>query len=342
MDGFYVNFPGAQTSVQDEGRFGYQWSGMCPAGAMDMHSLRIANILVGNDRNEAGLEVTLVGPELHFLVDEVIAITGADLSPMLDGRELPMYRAVSIKKGQRLSFGKRKSGCRSYIAFAGGFDITPMYGSRSTWVRINIGPVDHALRKGDVIGFREPKAILPNMEARYIQPEVIQGDEVLLRVILGPQDYLFTEQGIRNFLGSEPFTVSKLANRQGYRLDGPKVELKKKGSIVSDGIAKGAVQIQPNEQPILLLSERQSTGGYAKIGNIITVDLPKIGQAMTGAKIRFQEIGIEEAQELLVEEDRMLNALEERLRTAAVEQSNRYRVTVNQRVYHVEIQRVAR
>lgn len=338
MDGFYVNFPGAQTSVQDEGRFGYQWSGMCPAGAMDLHSLRIANILVGNDRNEAGLEVTLIGPELSFLTDEVIAVTGADLSPAVDGKAIPMYQAVSIKKGQCLKFGQRKSGCRAYIAFAGGFDIEPMYGSRSTWVRINIGPFDHALQRGDVIGFRAPKAVLPCMEARSAQPEPINGDDVLLRAIPGPQDYLFTERGIRNFFGGEPFTVSKLASRQGYRLEGPRVELKQKGSIVSDGIAKGAIQIQPNEQPIVLLSERQSTGGYAKIGNIITVDLPKIGQAMTGSRIRFQEIGIDEAQELLIQEDRALTALEKQIQTAAnTDLGRKYRVTVNQQVYDVEV-----
>ena len=312
---------------------------MCPAGAMDLHSLRVANILVGNQRNEAGLEVTLIGPELEFLTDEVIAITGADLSPAVDGAAVPMYRAIAIKKGQKLKFGARKSGCRAYIAFAGGLDIEPMFGSRSTWVRINIGPVDHALQKGDVIGFRAPKGTLPNMAARCAQPEVIQGDDVLLRAIPGPQDYLFTDAGIQQFYSGEAFTVSKLASRQGYRLEGPKVELKQKGSIVSDGIAKGAIQIQPNEQPIVLLSERQSTGGYAKIGNVISVDLPKIGQAMSGSKIRFQKCTIEEAQELLVEEDRALTALEERIQAAKDDTGSHYRVTVNGRVYEVEVRK---
>lgn len=339
MDGFYVNFPGAQTSVQDEGRFGYQWSGMCPAGAMDLYSLRVANILVGNDRNEAGLEITLIGPELKFLVDEVIAITGADLSPVLDGVNVPMYRAVSVKKGQTLQFGTRKSGCRAYIAFAGGLDVEPMFGSRSTWVRINIGPVDHALKKGDIIGFRAPKSDLKNMEARWTKAEAINGDDVLLRVIPGPQDYLFTEAGICKFFSGEHFTVSKLASRQGYRLEGPKVELKQKGSIVSDGIAKGAVQIQPNEQPIVLLSERQSTGGYAKIGNIISVDLPKIGQAMSGSKICFQKCSVEEAQDLLFKEYQALTALEEKIQAAKENIGSRYRITVNQRVYNVEIRK---
>ena len=207
MDGFYVNNPGAQTSVQDEGRFGYQWSGMCPSGAMDLHSLRIANILVGNEMNEAGLEVTLIGPDITFKEDEVISITGADLSPMLDGTPIPMYCALSVKKGQHLHFGPRKTGCRAYIAFAGGLDIEPMYGSRSTWVRVNIGPVDHALKKGDTIGFRSPKASLPHMSARSITPEYINSSDVRLRVVLGPQDYLFTDAGIANFISEDGYKV---------------------------------------------------------------------------------------------------------------------------------------
>ena len=125
MDGIIINAPGFQTSIQDRGRFGLQWSGMCPAGAMDMHSLSIANILVGNSRGEAGLEVTMIGPDMTFTADNIIAITGADLSPTLDGAPFPMYAASCVRAGQRLKFGMCKSGCRAYIAFAGGID-TPV------------------------------------------------------------------------------------------------------------------------------------------------------------------------------------------------------------------------
>lgn len=338
MDGFFVNIPGAQTSVQDEGRFGYQWSGMCPSGAMDMHSLRIANILVGNKMNEAGLEVTLTGPDMTFMTDEVIAITGADISPMLDGTPIPMYCAISVKKGQHVHFGARKTGCRAYIAFAGGLDIEPMYDSRSTWVRINIGPIDHALRKGDMIGFRAPSASLPQMAARSIAPETIESKDIEIRVLLGPQDDLFTEEGIANFFGKDGYKVSNLCNRQGYRLEGPNVELIKKGSIVSDGIAKGAIQVPPSEQPIILLSERQSTGGYAKIGNVISVDIPKVGQAIAGSRLRFKKVSIEEAQRLLADEAAYLENLESRIKEA---KPTEYRVKINQSVYHIAIQEMA-
>lgn len=357
MAGIFINLPGAQTSIQDKGRFGYQSYGMCPSGAMDMRSLMIANILVGNSCTEAGFEITLTGPEIIFQEDEVIAITGADMSPVVDGVVVPMYQALAIRKGQTLAFGQRKSGCRSYIAFAGGLDLIPLYGSRSTWVRIGIGPCNHALRRGDEIALRAPCKTLPNMCSRRMKQEVIQDDSIVLRCILGPQDYLFTPNGIKSFLGAVPYRVSNLASRQGYRLEGPSVEMKQKGSIVSDGIAKGAVQIQPNGQPIVLLSERQSTGGYAKIGNVISVDLPKIGQAITGTKIYFQQTDIYNAQKLLIEETQFLNMLEEHIRfnkgffyynnyfstispcvdLVSKTKTQNYRVTVNSNVYYVEV-----
>lgn len=339
MGGFIVNSPGAQTSVQDRGRFGYQWSGMGPSGAMDMHSLSLANILVGNERGEAGLEVTLAGPNLTFCEDEVIAITGADLSPQLDDIPVPMYTALCVRKGQHLRFGMRKTGCRAYIAFAGGLDTPVLYNSQSTLIRIGIGGIDgRALQKGDVIGFREPKATLPNMAARSVKKEIIQGDDVTLRVIMGPQEYLFTEKGIQNFFSEDGYTVSTMANRQGYRLDGKPVEMIKVGSIVSDGIANGAVQIPPNQKPIVLLVERQSTGGYAKVANVITVDLPKIGQSMTGSRIHFKAVSVEEAERLLREEDDYLRSIENMIKTA---KEKRFFITCNGETFDVAVCRKA-
>lgn len=276
-----------------------------------------------------------MGPDMTFMADEVIAVTGADLTPMLDDVPAPMYCALAVKKGQRLHFGAPKSGCRAYIAFAGGLDIEPLYNSRSTWIRIGIGPIDHALRRGDSIGFRTPKATLPHMSARRITPETIDGRAVSLRVILGPQDYLFTDQGISNLFSKEGYQVSSLCNRQGYRLEGPTVELIQKGSIVSDGIAKGAIQVPPSEQPIVLLSERQSTGGYAKVGNVISVDIPKIGQTMAGSRLYFEPVTVEEAQRLIVEEAHYLKKLEAKMKEP---KSTQYRVRIQQAVYHVVVQ----
>ena len=314
MEGITVISPGMLTSVQDKGIFGYQWSGICPAGAMDLFSLRVANILVGNELDEAGLEVTILGPSLSFETDEVIAITGANLSPALDGRLIDNNRAIAVKKGQVLSFGARKNGCRAYLAFAGGLDVDPLYGSRSTILRVGMGGLDgRALRKGDHIGFRKPRATLKNMANRVISVPDAPTDRVKVRVILGPQDYLFKDSGIEAFLGDEGYVVTNKANRQGYRLEGKEVELKKIGSIVSDGIAPGAVQIPPNQQPIILLSERQSTGGYAKIANVITVDLPKIGQCISGTRIFFETVSLEEAQRAMKDEREFLIRLNEKI-----------------------------
>lgn len=341
MKGIYINTPGLMTSVQDDGRFGYQWSGICPSGAMDMHSLRLANILVGNDMDEAGLEITVIGPDITFQVDEVIAITGADLSPALDGMPVSMYRAVAVKAGQRLTFGPRKTGCRSYIAFAGGFDIEPLYNSRSTLLRIGMGGKDgRVLKNGDEIGLRAPRADLPHISARTVPAEDLSRDHVTLRVIMGPQDYLFTEKGIETFLSEKGYTVGNLYNRQGYRLEGEEIEPIKSGSIVSDGIAKGAIQIPPNGLPIILLSERNSTGGYMKIANVITVDLPKIGQCLMGAKVYFKAVSVTEAQTLIAEEMEYLETLKKQLDEIKPPPCRKYRATVGGEVYSLSIEEI--
>lgn len=176
------------------------------------------------------------------------------------------------------------------------------------------------------------------MAARAIAREKIDSKEVTLRVIMGPQDYLFSEKGIANFFSSEGYTVSALANRQGYRLDGEPVEMIKIGSIVSDGIANGAIQIPPNQKPIVLLAERQSTGGYAKIANVISVDLPKIGQAMTGSRIRFKAVSVEEAEKLLAAEEEYLAGIEQDIQNAHVRS---YTLSFNGTQYEVAVHKVS-
>lgn len=338
MEGFVVNKPGVQTTVQDAGRFGYQWSGISPAGAMDIRSLRIANLLVDNDMDEAGLEITVIGPELLFLTPQVIAVTGADLSPTLNGTPIPRYSAVSVLAGDILRFGARKSGCRSYLAFAGGLDIEPVMGSRSTLLRNKLGSLGGcALKKGDMIGFRVPTASLPNQSQRVLEPEKIENEEVMLRVIMGPQDDCFTESGIATFLSDEGYQVTSEFSRQGYRLEGPRIKHVAGGDIVSDGIAMGSIQVPSNGLPIVMLAERQSTGGYTKIANVISVDLPKIGQCLAGSKIRFQAISIEEAQLLMRKESEYLQSVKQQLSSPPVD--TYYKVYVNGKQYSVKIQR---
>ena len=336
MDGFLVKRPGFLTTVQDKGRFGYQWSGLSPAGAMDLHSMRLANLLVGNEMDEAALEITIIGPTLEFHTDTVIAIAGADLSPVLDGVPLPTYQAVPVHSGAILSFGARRSGCRCYLAVAGGLDIPLILGSRSTLLRNAVGGV-HAegrmLKAGDQIGFRNPPHFLKNIALRQIAPEPIDSDTAVLRIIPGPQDYCFTEKGIDTFFKSS-YTVTGLCNRQGYRLEGAAIEHFGNGNIVSDGIAMGAIQVPPNGQPIIMMSERQSTGGYPKIGTVITRDLPRVAQCFSGSHLYFTPTSIEEAQSLLREEMLFFLRLQEkfsrpfvRIFTATIE-GHSYRAVV--------------
>lgn len=336
MNGFLVKSPGILTTIQDSGRYGYQWSGISPAGAMDLHSLRLANILLDNDMDEAGLEITIVGPELLFECDETIAITGADLSPTLNGHPISNNCAVSVSAGDTLKFGANKSGTRAYLAFAGGLAIESTMGSRSTLLRNKLGSLGgRALKKDDVIGLRMPKKRLPGQGQRIVRSEPQDNRNITLRVIMGPQDDLFTEAGIASFLSQEGYRVTDQFSRHGYRLEGPKIQHKNGGDIVSDGIALGAVQVPTNGQPIIMLAERQSTGGYTKIANVITVDLPKIGQCGSGARVRFQAVSVEEAQALLATEFDELKRIQARMK--ALNQCSYYRVMINGQTYQVEI-----
>lgn len=293
-----IHNPGLLTTVQDEGRHGFQQFGVSISGAVDRRSLRLANLLVGNTHYEAALEATIMGPEIEFLHDIAIAITGGDMSPMINGEPCEMYRAIKVNKGDILSFGVLKSGCRSYISFAGGLDVPLVMGSRSTYIKAAIGGFEgRQLKKGDKIQFYAPSADLIHMENRCIEPEDFSAKEKVLRVILGPQDDCFTDKGISTFL-SRPYTVTKEFDRMGCRLEGEQIEHIKDGNIISDGISFGAIQVPSAGQPIIMLSDRQTTGGYAKIANVITVDLPIIAQCKTGDVIKFEQMDIEQAQDL--------------------------------------------
>ncbi len=286
---------GLLTTIQDAGRRGYQRYGMGVSGAVDVHAYIYANILVGNRQNEAVLEVTLLGPKIEFTSNSVIAVTGGDLSPTLDGNPLPMYRAVRVTKGSILSFGPPKTGCRAYIAFAGGLAITPIMGSRSTYIKANLGGYEgRRLLAGDEIAFRRPSSCPANVERRIMEPDTF-GGEYTVRVLMGPQDDSFTDRGIETFL-SETYTVTNEFDRMGYRLTGPKIEHVTDGNIITDGIAFGAIQVPDGGEPIIMLADRQTTGGYAKIASIINVDMPMIAQCKAGDRIRFIKTDIETAQ----------------------------------------------
>ena len=290
---------GLLTTVQDLGRYGYERLGVPVAGAMDPFALQAANILVGNRPGEAALEITLVGPTLRATESCLIAITGADLSPRLNGQEMPMWMAVFVRKGWLIEFGERKSGCRAYLAVAGGIDVPPIMGSKSTYLRGGFGGFEgRALKEGDLIPIGRPAYHLPSLAGNEFPadriPEYSDAPEVC--VILGPQDDHFTEEGIATFLSSE-YKVSPASDRMGYRLQGPEIAHKGPTGIISDGIALGSVQVPADRQPIVMMADRQTTGGYPKIATVISADIPLLAQCVPGAStVTFKAITVEEAQ----------------------------------------------
>ena len=310
--GFTVEQPGALTTIQDEGRLGYQASGVSPAGPMDHKAFHLANILAGNRMTVPGLEITLIGPTLRFSKETVIAITGADLTPRVNGADVPMYTALRVSEGDVLGFGARKNGCRAYVAFAGGIDEPKIMGSCATDLKNGLGGFKgRALKAGDMIALAD--AGMPEARMTKLPPELLKEKydekEIVLRVVLGPQDDRFTKKGIKSFFNYSA-TVTDKSDRQGIRLECKPLELVTDSNIISDGISLGAIQVANDGKPIILLADRQSVGGYAKIGNVIYEDLPKLGQALPGCRIRFVQVSPELAEELYIRHINMMKEME--------------------------------
>lgn len=286
--------PGPLTTVQDAGRFGSMQSGFSPGGCMDTRSMKIANILVGNEKGEGVLEMTMMGGTFCFDCTSVIAVTGADMKPTLNGEECPMYKAVEVKKDDVLSFSRADSGMRAYLAVAGGFDLPLVMGSMSTNLKCKLGGFQgRKLQKGDEIPLRQSIGLSLVGKRKY-KNEVKYGKSITLRAVLGPQDDYFTEKGIETFFG-KTYTVTDKSDRMGIRLDGEKIESKNGVDIISDGVTTGSVQIPASGTPIIMMADRQTTGGYAKIATVLTTDLHLIAQAKPGTQIRFQCVTAEEA-----------------------------------------------
>ena len=295
--------PGIFTTVQDRGRWGYQEFGMPVTGAMDDYSIRAANILVGNDEYDAVLETTINGPEISFNIDVVIAITGANMVPKVNDNIVPMWRSLKVSKGDVLSFGMARQGTRGYIAFAGGLDIQAVMGSLSTFVRGGVGGYEgRKLRSNDEMNLRNSNIYFEEAINRIIPLKYIPNynENCTVRAILGPQDDCFTEESIERFFGSE-YEVTNEADRMGYRLSGPALEHKAGADIISDGINLGSIQIPGHGMPIVMMADRQTTGGYTKIATIISIDISLIAQLKPGDKVRFEKIDIMEAHKALKE-----------------------------------------
>ena len=291
--------PGPQTTIQDLGRSGYLAVGIPPSGPMDRRAFVLANRLVGNLDGTAGLECTLAGPRFEARTAGAFAVTGAEVPVLVNEAAVPMWTTVPLAAGDAVKVGTARAGVRAYVAFAGGIDVPPALGSRSTFLRGRLGGLaGRALAKDDVLTL----GAAPPVRFRRVKARMVPafGPEIVLRAVLGPQDDRFTEEGIATFLGSS-YEVLPQSDRMGARLRGPRIGHRRGHDIISDGIALGSVQVPGDGQPIVLLSDRQSTGGYTKIATVCSFDVVGIGQARPGHRVHFQAVTVVEAHGLLRE-----------------------------------------
>ena len=277
--------PGMLTTIQDLGRWGYQDRGVPVAGPMDSYSHRLANAILGNQAHAAALEITLIGPELQATAAITCVVQGAKFDGTVNGEPVDLSRPFVLPTGGCLRFGARRAGARATLAVHGGIDVPTVFGSRSTSVASGMGPFGgRPLAAGDRLpvgsassGSRENgrSLALPNGGAR-------------LRVIRGPHDAMFKAEAMERLLTAR-FIVTPQSNRMGYRLDGPPLDHSRGADILSDATPIGSLQVPGSGLPILLMADRQTTGGYPKIATVITADLPIAGQLAPGDWMEFAE-----------------------------------------------------
>ena len=313
FDAFLVRQPGSMTTVQDLGRQYHQWLGMPVSGVLDHYAYRLGNMILGQEEDAACLEITFFGPEIEFLHSTEIAITGADVSPKLNGSHVPMWTMISVQSGDVLSFATPQSGCRAYLCVKGGIAVNKVMGSRSTNVRLNIGGFEgRRLMAGDRLRTYRSKKKSGVKRGITLPSEFIPkyGSEVVVRVILGPQhNYFADNDGLKTFLESE-FQISPESNREGFRLIGPLIKIREDmpKSIPSEAFPPGGIQVRPNGQPLVMMNDLGG-GGYAKIAVIISIDLPKIVQLVPGNTVMFKSVKLYQAHQFIKEENNKLNRL---------------------------------
>lgn len=297
---------GPLTTVQDLGRTGQMRYGIPPSGPVDRFAFVLANRLVGNPDTAAALECTLMGPRFEVTAAGAIAVTGAAMPVTVNGQAATGWATIVVKAGDVVKLGPARTGVRSYVGFAGGLDVPLVLGSRSTYLRGRVGGLQgRALRKGDELAVLASGAVTPRRVARDAIPDYT--GEPTVRVVLGPQADRFTDDGLRALFGGR-YEVLPQSDRMGSRLRGPRIEHARGHDIISDGIALGSIQVPGDGQPIVLLVDRQSTGGYTKVATICSSDIWRVGQARPGQSLRFRAIHVDEAHRLLRESDTALEA----------------------------------
>lgn len=286
--------PGFLTTVQDAGRYGWLRYGVPPSGPLDAVAFQAANALVGNAPGAAGLEITWTGPALRITRDALIAVCGADFELRAGRRAVPTWYSVVLRAGEVLRFGARSNGARAYLAVDGGIALAPYLGSQATYLPGRFGGMEgRALRAGDCLplhpGQFDPFAAAGTCWSPSRRPPYRPNPT--LRVILGPQREAFSEEGVATFL-SNPYTLSATSDRMGARLQGHAIAHTSTGSSISDGVIAGCIQVPPDGQPIVMLADHQSTGGYPKIAVVLQADLPLLAQLLPGDQVRFQAVDL--------------------------------------------------
>ncbi|MEK9971652.1 MAG: biotin-dependent carboxyltransferase family protein [Ferrovibrio sp.] len=310
--------PGLMTSVQDLGRFGSQALGMPVAGATDPIALRIANVIIGNPENTAALEIGYLGPTVTAAVDGVRVVLGGKAKLTIqpagggEARSLKPWRSLLLRRGDRLTIGAIEDGSVAYLAVAGGFAIAPFMGSLSTYMRSGLGGFEgRALKAGDRLPLN---AVAIEGDERELADEIDYGSGPI-RVVLGPQEDRFTAKGTETFL-SATYTVTKEADRMGIRLDGDSVEHTRGADIASEGVVTGSIQVPGNGKPIILMADRQTTGGYTKIATVISADLARVGRMKPGDTLTFAAVEVATAEAARRAQEKMLRRLIDGIRTA--------------------------
>lgn len=302
--------PGALTTVQDAGRWHWQRDGVPVSGAMDDIACRLANWLVGNGDDAAVLEATLTGPELLFQEDSIVAVTGADMHARIAGVRLPPWHARRIGAGETLALDGAERGCRTYIAVAGGIQVDPVLGSRATYVRAGFGGHrGRALRRDDVLRTAPvPDAWRRDWRPRGVDVDSLHLRRIIVRIMPGPH-LAMLERTSRRELFTGEYALAPESDRMGLRFHGEPLRLQAPVEVLSAGVATGTVQLPPGGLPIILMADRQTTGGYPRLGEVATVDLPVLAQLCPGERVRFAEIPSEEAELLYLEREHELARL---------------------------------
>lgn len=315
---------GALSLFQDNGRYGFQKLGVPVCGPMDANAHRLANLLVGNPDSMATLEITLLGPTLRFTRAACIAITGAHLGARLNDEPLAINRPYIVRADDVIRFSNPVSGCRAYLAVHGGFGLIPVLNSCSTYLKGQLGGHHgKALRAGDRIELNThldgSSGVLGAMQDSlwdiriYLSAALGLNKKNILRVIKGPQWPIFTVESVTDFL-TERFQISLQSDRMGYRIHGPALKVARAQQMLSEAVAFGAIQVPHGGDPIVIMADRQTMGGYPKIAYIASVDLPPLAQSRPHEEIRFKLISLEQAQQLDLERERAFEELAVNLR----------------------------